>query len=319
MFGISMRTSSSRNTGIRSFSTLSAFIIFLLVLIPLLAATGYFSVSLLRKENQRETHELSIELLSKQIELIFGQRLRVIQTLAKDSLVIDVLKKKAESKGPRIQLFLNTANEVSHTDVIYIIDRSGTTMSSADIDGLSLIGFNYKFRPYFQKAIVGRIAMFPALGAVTKKRGLHLSAPVYDGIQNTPIGVIVLKIGISEVEYLLKEKNDKIAVVSSDGIIISSNQPEWMFKAIRSIPEKTLERLKQTRQFGEVKIKPLGLNIYNKDRVLINRQSYYVARAPLSIPGWEIVSLQKKDPLMPLPSFHQYLLGTAIGITGGLA
>ena len=310
---------SSKDNGSESFSTLPAFIIFLLVLLFFLSTVGYFSLHLLREENQHETHELSVELLSKQIEHILGQHLRVIQTLAKDHLVIDVLRGKADPEGLRIRLLLNTANEVSHTEVIYIINRNGTTLSSADIDGLSIIGFNYEFRPYFKKAIGGLTAVFPALGAVTKKRGLHLSAPVYDGVQDMPIGVIVLKIGISEVEYLLKEKNDKIAVISPDGVIFSSNQPEWMFRATRPITKKTLERLKQNRQFGDVKIKPLDLNIYDKDRVSINRQSYYVARAPLSIVGWEIASIQKKDPLMPLPSFHRYLLRTALGITGGLA
>ncbi len=92
-----------------------------------------------------------------------------------------------------------------------------------------------------------------------------------------------------------------------------------MFRATRSISKKTLERLKQNRQFGDVRIKLLDLNLYDRDRVSINRQSYYIARVPLSIAGWEIASLQKKDPLMPLPFFHRYLLGTVLGVTGGLA
>lgn len=319
MFGISIMKPSSKDNGSGLFATLPAFIIFFFVLLFVLSTVGYFSLHLLREENQHETHELSVELLSKQIEHILGQRLRVIKALAKDHLVIDVLKGKTDPEGSKIRLLLNTANKVSDTELIFIIDCNGTTLSSTDIKDISIIGFNYAFRPYFQKAIAGSTAVFPALGTLTKSRGMHLSAPIYDGAKDLPIGVIALKIGISEVEYLLKEKDDKLIVISPDGVIFSSNQPEWIFRATRPITAETLERLKKNRQFGEVKIKPLDLNIYDHDHVSINRQSYYIARAPLSIAGWEIASLQKKDPLMPLPSFHRYLLGTALGVTGGLA
>ncbi|MBI9083463.1 MAG: PAS domain S-box protein [Desulfobacterales bacterium] len=284
-----------------------------------LTAIGYFSTRLLSEENQRSAHEHGVELLAKQIDLILGHRLRVLQALAKDHLVIDVLRKNVDPEGPRIRLLLNTANAISHTELIYIIDRDGTTVSSTDIADVSIVGFNYAFRPYFQKAIAGDVTVFPALGVLTKKRGLHLSAPVYDGPGEMPIGVIVLKIGISEVEYLIKEKDDKIAVVSPDGVIFSSNQPYWMFRATRPISAQTLERLKKNRQFGGAKIKPLGINLYDHNRVSVDRQSHYIAQVPLHIAGWEIVSCQKTEPPMPLPPFHRYLLGTVLCVTGGLA
>ena len=70
----------------------------------------------------------------------------------------------------------NTANIVANTDLIYVLDAEGTTIASSDSPSSPLIGRNYAFRPYYQNSIQGDISIFPAVGAYTKQRGLHLSA-----------------------------------------------------------------------------------------------------------------------------------------------
>jgi PAS domain S-box-containing protein len=299
-------------------ATWSTFTVFLLVLLLFLASIGLLSARMLREENQRRSHELSVQLLSEQIDHILRQRLRMVQTLAGNPLVMDVVKGKIDPQGPRVQLLLETAKEVSGTDVVYIIDRNGTTLSSTPLDAVSIIGYNYTFRPYFQRAMAGETAEYPALGAKSGVRGLHLSAPIYGGKNDIPIGVMALKIDVREVESLLTERKDKIALVSPEGVAFASNQPEWVLHSMKNLPLKVLDRLKKTRQFGDAHIQRLNLDIH-EDLVTIENQTYYVTRAPLSITGWTIVSFQKRDPSLPLPTIYKYWIGTGLGVTGGLA
>lgn len=299
-------------------ATWPTFIVFLAALLLFLAAIGFLSARLLREENQRRTHKLSVKLLAEQIDHTLKQRLRMVQTLAENPLVIDVVQGKVDPSGPRIELLLETAKEVSGTDVVYILNRKGTTLSSTPLDGLSIVGYNYSFRPYFQRAIAGKTAEYPAVGAKSGVRGLHLSAPIYGAPEAPPIGVMALKINITVIENLLRERPDKIDIVSPEGVIFASNQPGWILHSMRRIPPGVLDHLMESRQFGERDIPQLHLRMYS-DRVVIKGRTYYAARSPLSIAGWRIVSFQADNPDLPLPNFYKYLIGTGLGVTGGLA
>ncbi|OGR14362.1 MAG: hypothetical protein A2097_12785 [Desulfobacula sp. GWF2_41_7] len=299
-------------------TTLSTHIVFFVVLSIFLGTAGYLGVQLLREENQRKIHQLNMQLLSEQIGHILKERLRVVKALADDHLAADVVSGREDSNSERIRLFLHTAKEVSHSDVIYIIDQGGIAVSSTDIGDVSIIGYNYSFRPYFQNAVTGHTAIFPAFGVASRIRGLHLSTPIYGPDQHVPMGVMALKINISEVEDLLKIRKEKIAFVSPDNVIFSSNQADWLFHSIKTLTSQTRERLKQTRQFGEQEIKPLELKL-DQETLSIDGETYYNTRTPLPISGWDIISLQKKDNQIPLPSFHKQILGVSLGVTGCLA
>ena len=306
------------NTRGKRFSILPAFAVFAAVLILVLSAGAHVGTLLLRGEYQRRAHRMSVDLLPKHMELNLTRRLKVIQALAEDPLVVGILTGADRPDNPRVRLALNTANKVARSELILILDREGTVRSSSNFKDGTLTGYNYVFRPYFQNSMAGRTYVFPALGAVTNTRGVYLSSPVYDFGGTDPIGVIALKIGIAEIISLLEEGGDKVAVVSPEGVIFSSNQPEWLFHTLKPIPAETLSRLRRTRQFGGIPFPPFPWDLTH-GTVTMGGGRYYVERAPLPIEGWEVVSCQEKNSLIPLPSLHKYLMVTVFSVTGGLA
>lgn len=300
------------------YSIWPAFIVFLTILLVFLITFIYVGQRLLREENQRKAHELNVDLLSQQINHHLSKRLQVILTLSLNRHVKDVLKRIAEPDNPRIRLALNTANEVAHSELILVFDREGTVISSTNNKTNSLTGFNYSFRPYFKKSIDGQNAIFPAVGAITKTRGLYMSAPVFVNGERRPSGVIALKIPISEAESILQKQSDKTALVSPDGIILSSNEPEWIYRSIRPISDEIRKRLLSTRQFGEKKIKNMELDL-SRNYTSIDGFRHHVLWMPLPITGWKILSCRTKKAIIPLPPIHRYILTTAVCVFGGLA
>jgi len=290
-------------------------VFFIIILLAALITVGLWVGLILSKENQRELHTLGVESLMVQLNHIIQQRLEMAKRLAADQNIVDSLRHQQELPATR-QLF-NTANLVANTDLIYVLDTAGTTVASSDSPTSPLIGRNYSFRPYYQESIRGDISIFPAVGAVTKQRGLHLSAPIFFKDKTQPIGVLVLKIGISEVENLLQSQEKKIAIISPDGIIFSSNQPNWLFCTTRPISASTRNRLRETRQFGGHIVEKNSFTLHTQF-ARIGDEPYHVARSPLMIPGWEMVSFQETHISKPLPALYKILICSFLSVTGCL-
>lgn len=302
----------------QSFDTLPAFIIFFIILFCFLGISGYFSIQLLREENQRKTHQHLMELLSEQIENIVTQHFKVVQALSKDHAVLDLLEGRKDSSSLRITQVLETARLISYADRIYVINRNGIIISSTKTIGISIIGDNYALRPYFKEAWKGRTTVFPALGDKSNSMELHLSTPIYGSSKESVDGVLALEFDILVVEDLLYQRMEQIGLVSPEGIIFTSNNPEWIFCSAKQMTENTFEHFSKIKQFGGEKILPLNLDI-TKKLVQIKGKDYYTAIVPMPISGWKLISLQKKDLQLALPLYYKYLVGTGLCVTGGLA
>ncbi|MBN1957254.1 MAG: PAS domain S-box protein [Desulfuromonadales bacterium] len=295
------------------------FLFLMIVLIFTIFILWNLITDLLIQENQRSDQITKVNVLANQIEEIISKRLKICETLAKNKIIQDILGGRIDPKDKNVRQILKISNEISHTELIYLINRDGISVESSGSREMSaLVGQDYSFRPYFQNAIKGEMAVFPAVGVVTGTRGLHLSSPVYSGDSARPNGVVAMKIGVAEIELLLKEKDEKISILSPEGIVFASNQPKWLLKSVGSISASTWGNLRKTKQYVLNDIKPLNIDLKEQD-ILIDGKSYFVARAPLSMLGWELVSCFEKNTPFKLPPLYYQLLGVALGITGGLA
>jgi PAS domain S-box-containing protein len=291
-------------------------LLFVSILLILLTSVGFGVTKILGKENKWKLHAVGVESLSTQIDQIINQRLMMAKRLATNTSIIDSLQQKHGAPGSRLSF--NIANVVANTELIYVINKDGTVMASSDSPKSPLVGRNYNFRPYFQESIQGKVTIFPAVGVFTKERGMHLSVPIIIKNRAKPEGVLVIKIGISEVENILNKRAEKTAIISPDGIIFSSNQPQWLFHATKLISETTMSRLNESRQFDEQEIKPLQFSVA-KRFASIDGKIYHIARSPMTIPGWEILSLQDIGVPTVLPALDKILIFLSLSVTGSLA
>lgn len=296
------------------FRRAAAFLVTLLVALIIIA---YEAAHMLSMENRRSEHELSAKLVAEQIRVTLSERLEMAKRLAKNPTIIEMYD-QGSPNALDSRTLLNTVNEMADTSLIYTLSSTGRTFASADSQEAMLVGRNYSFRPYFKQAIHGDIAIYPAKGAFTSRRGIHLGVPIYGGKQDTPQGVLVMKIGMEEIDNILASQPNKIAMTSPEGVVLSTNQEDWLLHSTTRLSEEARERLRQSRQFGSDDIEPLPFDLSGQ-RVRMDDEWHNVIRVPLSIPGWSIISCQPNQTPAPLTLFQTFLVAGGGSITGGMA
>lgn len=159
----------------------SAYFALLSVFVILLTVAGVFSASLLREEFQRRNHEQNARLLSEQVGNIVGEKLKVLAVLAENPLFADLLEQRIPPADMRLQSALNVVNEVSRSEIVYVLDREGLVVACANhqVEPPLPVGTDYSFRPFFHRAMEdGETEVYPAMGMVSQRRGIHLSTPI---------------------------------------------------------------------------------------------------------------------------------------------
>jgi len=200
--------------------------ILFIILIILMVVMSFVGIRLLQKENQRNKLKEELRNISTEIEnRVFLKLKGVSNSLATNEQAKELLKGNTLTDNKDILLILETVKSTFDVSIVYVMNRRGTVVASTVYEGTkSLTGKNYAFRPYFTGAMQGEDVVYPAVGVTTEKRGLYFSSPVYSDNNDTPIGVVVIKVGLQELDSLLNALTVPAAVVSSEGIIFASNR-----------------------------------------------------------------------------------------------
>jgi diguanylate cyclase (GGDEF)-like protein len=113
---------------------------------------------------------------------------------------------------------------------LFIVDKTGVIVAyeTNPPTGITGLGRNLSFRPYFRVALEGRPNMYAALGVNSAKRGMYIAAPAVDA-GNAVVGALVAKIGFEEIDALLAKEPEPFALIAPEGMVFASNLPEQLF------------------------------------------------------------------------------------------
>ncbi len=149
--------------------------------------------------------------------------------------------------------FLVDANFSTGAADSYLLDPTGKAIAASNWDDkLSFVGRSYSYRPYFQDAMQGRLGRFFALGAVSGKRGYYFAHPVREA--NRVVGVVVVKVGVDEIEVDLRASPQEVLVSDHNGVVIFSGHPDWRLASLVPLSEDSMARMRRDRQFGDREI-----------------------------------------------------------------
>ncbi len=145
-------------------------------------------------------------LIKKNISAFLSEYIKPVESLAGIGALYDLLNNPADRNA------LKTANTVlDHfkrsldVQVCYLMDYQGNTVASSNRDASdSFVGKNFAFRPYFTQAFHSAPATYMAVGTTSGKRGVYFSYPVFDRQKESPIGLVVIKAPIDQIEKELK-------------------------------------------------------------------------------------------------------------------
>ena len=197
--------------------------------------------------------------------------------------------------------FLAVAKKNLPPDVIWILNAAGDSVASSNADTAeSFVGINYVDRAYFTQAKAGLNGRQYAVGRQSNVPGLFYSSPVLEN--GKFIGVVVVKINVSNLAYWVEQANAFIA--DNQGVIILANDKKLETKTIPgagvfSLSDK--DRLMQYKStvFAPLKIESWGdrlfpslLRIENIDAPIVMESrpfpqesiNIYITRAAPEIP-----------------------------------
>lgn len=162
----------------------------------------------------------------------------------------------------RLNLTLQSIQRQAKVSAIYLMDRSGNTLASSNWDlPLSFVGKNFAFRPYFRDAMEGRAGRFYGIGSTTSEPGYFIAQPVYPlgaSKPSVPVGVIAVKISLSEFEETWRSSEEPIALADASGVVFLSNRMAWRYHSMRPLDEKERKYLGGTLQYAGQNILPIA-------------------------------------------------------------
>ncbi len=283
-----------------------------------LFALGYgihSGIQALKEENRRVDQIARTERLKEAIEREIIDRVRgATRNLGQRQDLVDVATGRTPPDNPSILAQLEAIRCAFDASLVYVLDREGTARACTPYeDGKTLTSKNYAFRPYFTKALRGEDCVYPALGVTTRQRGLYFSAPVRGSEDEQVVGVVVIKIGFERVDAILVALDRPAALVSEEGIVLSANRPGWLYRCVMPITEEWREAILTSRQFADEPLLPLD-EMFDREVVTLEEIPYSTAIRPMSVPGWKVLTLERKDRAYPLTASQKrlHLYGAAL-------
>ncbi len=212
--------------------------------------------------------------------------------LSRDRDVEDALRDAGPVKREFLDRKLEELVAGTSAAVIYVIDPKGLAISASNWrEPTSFVGNDYSFRAYFSRAMKEGTAEHFALGSVSKRPGLYISARI--GTAEAPLGVVVVKMEFDQLERDWHETQRPSYVVDANHVVLITSIPSWRFMTTEPLPPESLTAIRESLQFGEAPLVPLPferLGDGNLVRALLpggGTEDYLRIDAPVATTPWQ--------------------------------
>ncbi len=188
--------------------------------------------------------------------------------LAGTARVITLFSDPSPAALDAVHQALDHFNGVLHTSVCYLMTATGTVIATSNrFERNSFMGQNYAFRPYFKEALHGNTGIYLARGVTSQEVGLYAARPVVTS-SNT-VGIITVKAPLGRIG-LPDDFGDRVALVSPDGVILTTNHAPWSFCSVWPLTAEHYDRVRHSRQFGDLSSRAVLLPVMPADRATVD-------------------------------------------------
>ncbi|MBB3996204.1 sensor histidine kinase [Aureimonas pseudogalii] len=270
----------------------------------------------------RERAGASLTLAASLLRSEVGRQSVVPLTLAGDRDVRDLLQSPTRGATASMNVRLADLAGATGASALYLIDRRGIAVAASNAsEPASFVGSDYRFRDYFRSAMAEGSARQYALGTVSRRPGLYLSQRV-DG-SDGPLGVVVLKAELGEVEADWRGSGQIVFASDPRGIVLATGVDDWRYRTLRATDPGTAATIRDSLQFGGAPLTPLHMQTTGDGRVDLEegpeRGGFVAVEQPLGLPDlpWRIHLLSPADA--PVAAARRAAQGPAIAALLGSA
>lgn len=248
-------------------------------------------------ENARRTIDRNLEMIASSLEGYIHNHQKSVAMMAGLPAIQQIVSDSSASSRDESIDILNRACNSLAASLCYILDQNGNTiLDNTNTSAATLVGRNYAFRPYFTLARDYGHGVYMAVGVTTRKRGIYLSHQIRSP-QGDSSGVLVIKLQPDILEQGFQADNNGHALlIDPNGVIFASTQPDWTLQTLWDVPEPTLQKLVNSRQFGEQPLSSLGFTEKDENTVTgPEEQAYMRSSLPINfLDNWQLVYLVEK-------------------------
>lgn len=268
----------------------------LIAVVALCAAAVFFATYFLAAGKARadlnEAGERQLQIVALDLQSILDKFETMPFALGALADVDQVLHHPQDSVAVmRLNLALQAIQRQSRVLAIYMMDANGLTLAASNWnEDTSFVGRDFGFRPYFSVALSGRLGRFYGIGNVSSEPGYFMAQPIYAGgvaaatAGAAPLGVMVVKVDLSEFEHTWRSSDDPIALVDGSGVVFLSNRPAWKYHSLRPLEQRLQQELAGTHQYADQAITPVTA----MPRELQRGFGEHIMR-PIARQGWQLM------------------------------
>lgn len=189
---------------------------------------------------------------------------------------------------PRLNETLAAFAAASGLEAIYLMNLEGVVIAASNhADETSFLGQNYGFRPYFQNAATGAHSDYFAIGATTGRPGYFVAEPLRD-TGGDIVGVVAIKLDISELQASWEERGELVLATNADGIVVLSSAQGWLYRSIADIDAARRAEISASRQFGAEALAPLSWRPEPAGRVAVEGEAFLLISGPTEVVRWTV-------------------------------
>ncbi|GAB0057580.1 hypothetical protein SIID45300_01911 [Candidatus Magnetaquicoccaceae bacterium FCR-1] len=205
---------------------------------------------------------------------------------------------------------------------VFVVGTNGVVRSSWDDSNKPSTGIDVRFRPYFKMALQGKQSIYAAISLATGRRAIYFASPVF-GTQNVAaekIGAMVARSDPQSIDKLLSKQSDVTLLLSPQGVVFSSNHPEWISWLDHPPTPERLKAIRDLKQFGALfenrqpDVLPLrpepGFIEYEG-----NRHAVASAKVPWNDPSgdWRLVLVENLERSAPIEGRLGRMIASGLG------
>ena len=297
-------------------------ILMVLSLLAFLSAStgGYLYYTSLKKSALKEAERQAVaraHTIKKNLSSFLSENIKPVRALSgMKELRRTLIQPEDKNSLNNANIILDHFNKTLEVEVCYLMDPGGNTIASSNRNATdSFVGMNFDFRPYFQQAIQGEPSTYLALGTTSGRRGAYFSHPISIIEQKTPIGIVVIKASIEQIEKEIVTGNDEVVLVTGPhGIVFISNRTSLLYHSLKRLSSEQRALVDQSLQFGQGPWNWTGFEVKDAGYVVDeDGNEFMMRRTELdNFPEWQVVYLRN------LQAISKTVLDPLIKISGPL-